>query len=519
MLPEAVIFDLDGVITNTASLHYEAWKYIFDDYLKKSNTQDKGEFTRTDYLKFVDGRPREKGIITFLSSRNIKVNPEDKIVKEIADKKTKKFLSLLQEKGVEVYPPAVNFLKQLKENNIKCALASSSKNARFILSRAGLSDLFSAIVDGVSLQEKNLKGKPEPDMFLYTASSLGVKPQSAVVIEDASSGVAAASGGCFGLVIGVARQDNKNELFSAGADIVVRDLSQINLDWLKMWFKKSPFPLFEYWQKQPSSFYSQENFFLNKDAEVNPFYFKPASYFLKEKEAVFFLDYDGTLTPIVSRPEEAVISQEARDIITALSKKFTVSIVSGRAREDVEKLVGVEGIFYAGSHGFDIARGKKNFILPQAKKAIPLIEKITKQLKEKLSSLEGVIIEDKKFSVAVHYRLVDEINLPIISYEVENIVKREKALRLMRGKKVFEILPSLVWDKGRAVLWIMQALNLNFSSFNVIYIGDDTTDENAFCALKTKGCGILVADNPRPSFANFYLTSPNEVLELFKKLI
>lgn len=148
-----------------------------------------------------------------------------------------------------------------------------------------------------------------------------------------------------------------------------------------------------------------------------------------------------------------------------------------------------------------------------------MIAQISKQLSQELGKIPGILIEEKKFSVAVHYRLVDEKYLPKIKNLVEDMMKRHRALRLMRGKKVFELLPDIAWDKAKAVRWIMQALKISWSSACVVYIGDDVTDEDVFRILRTRGCGILVSEKPQESAADFQLSTINEVKKLFEKII
>ncbi|MFW6134729.1 MAG: trehalose-phosphatase [Elusimicrobiota bacterium] len=237
---------------------------------------------------------------------------------------------------------------------------------------------------------------------------------------------------------------------------------------------------------------------------------------------VFFLDYDGTLTPIVESPELAVITKEMKLTVEKLAKIHTIAIVSGRMREDVQKLVGIKGIFYAGSHGFDIkGPGGFTMIHPVAKKTIPLVTNIIKQLKEKLKDTDGALVEEKKFSVAVHYRKVNKLeDLQYIEGIVENIVQKYDELRLLKGKKVFEILPNIDWDKGKAVRWIMNAFKMPWERTSAFYIGDDTTDEYAFRAIITRGTAILVTDEPsKHSVADFQLQSPKEVKKFFEQVI
>ena len=206
-------------------------------------------------------------------------------------------------------------------------------------------------------------------------------------------------------------------------------------------------------------------------------------------------------------------------MVKKLSQKYTTTIISGRMREDVEKLVGIPGLIYAGSHGFDIKGQQVSMIEPRAEKTIPLISQIIERLKKELSDSQGIIIEEKKFSVAVHYRLADEKSVPGIKTLVQEIIQDNKSLHLMEGKKVFEILPFIDWNKGKAVKWIMNALGINWEDFSVVYIGDDTTDEDAFRMISTRGTSILISDEPKTSAADFMLSSPKEVKELFERVI
>jgi len=217
----------------------------------------------------------------------------------------------------------------------------------------------------------------------------------------------------------------------------------------------------------------------------------------------------------------AKISDAMRDTVKKLAEKFPVSIVSGRMREDVQNLVGIEGLFYAGSHGFDIKGPDFEVIQPKAKEVIPLVEKIIVDLHTQLDKIEGAIIEAKKFSVAVHYRMVEEGSQVVkIKGIVDSIIaENKKDLRLLSGKKVFELLPNMEWDKGKAIRWIVKSMKVDWQNTSVVYIGDDTTDEFAFSAIRTRGTGILVSSIDKNSLAHFKLNSPNQARELFEQII
>jgi len=244
---DAVIFDLDGVITQTALVHSQAWKQMFDNYLKErleKYGEDFKEFShQDDYLPYVDGKPRYQGVKSFLESRGIKLpfgaaedTPDKETVCGIGNRKNIAFNEILEKNGVKEYPSTVELIHTLKKQGIHVGVASSSKNCKQVLEAAGLIDLMETRIDGVVSAELGLNGKPEPDIFITAADKLGVSYDRAVVVEDAVSGVQAGKKGNFGLVLGIAREDNGNELYAGGADIVVEDISEIGFEGIEEWF-------------------------------------------------------------------------------------------------------------------------------------------------------------------------------------------------------------------------------------------------------------------------------------------
>ena len=244
---DAVVFDLDGVITQTALVHGAAWKKMFDGYLKSREErfgEPFREFTHAkDYLPYVDGKPRYKGVASFLESRGIDIpfgepedDPDEETVCALGNRKNVLFNKVLEEDGVRVYDSTVKLLHELKDAGIKIAVASSSKNCKPVLEAAGLIDLFETRVDGVVSAELGLHGKPEPDIFTTACDNMGVSYHRAVVVEDAVSGVQAGKNGNFGLVLGVAREENVQELLVNGGDIVVEDLGEIDIRVIDNWF-------------------------------------------------------------------------------------------------------------------------------------------------------------------------------------------------------------------------------------------------------------------------------------------
>ena len=230
-----------------------------------------------------------------------------------------------------------------------------------------------------------------------------------------------------------------------------------------------------------------------------------------------FLDYDGTLTPIVRHPENAWLSESMRETLRSLAARLPVAILSGRDLDDVRGRVFVDGIVYAGSHGFDIAgAGGLRRELGQA--YLPVLGAAEDELREALDEIPGAQLERKHFSVAAHYRNVNEGDADKVALAVEAVAAKHHELRRINGKKVYELLPDMEWDKGKAVLWLLQTLELERGKALPIYIGDDRTDEEAFSALEKRGIGILVSEQPQATAASYWLKDPEEVECFLKKI-
>ena len=229
-----------------------------------------------------------------------------------------------------------------------------------------------------------------------------------------------------------------------------------------------------------------------------------------------FLDYDGTLSPIVERPEDAVLDPKTREVLQRLARRYPVAIVSGRDLEDVRARVGIEGLSYAGCHGFEIAGPRGNRVHGAAAAAAPQLAAAADQVARDTHDLPGVQLERKRFTLAVHYRRARESDVRAVHGAVERAQARHPALRVTSGKKVFELQPDVDWDKGRAVLWLIETLALQDAL--PVYIGDDVTDEDAFRALAHRGVGIAVQEAPQPTAAQYTLRDPDEVRALLAGL-
>ncbi len=237
-----------------------------------------------------------------------------------------------------------------------------------------------------------------------------------------------------------------------------------------------------------------------------------------DKNVVLFLDYDGTLAPISDTPEKAVMPKYTRDVLNKLKKqaRCKIAIISGRSLANVKKMTGVKGIIYAGNHGLEITgiKGENRPLLTED--YISLVRRLKKVLRNKFFGIHGVLIEDKRLTLSVHYRLADKKNIPKIKkifYESVKPFLIKKIIKITLGKMVFEIRPLSKWNKGQIVLWILDKLNKPIKNKMLpVYIGDDVTDEDAFRALKKKGLTVFVGRRKK-SNALYNINSADEVRE------
>ncbi|SFU97883.1 trehalose-phosphatase [Halomonas korlensis] len=500
---EAGVFDLDGVVTNTARGHCLAWQRLFDTYLSTLAERDSALFQAfdpdEDYRRYLDGKPRYEGVRSFLESRHVYLPfgkpqdpPDQETICGLGNRKQRLFEKLLAEQGVEVFASSIAFIESIRTAGLKTALVSSSKNARDILARVEASHLFDAVVDGIDAERLGLHGKPQPDIFRHAASLLATPPDQAFAIEDALSGVEAASRAGFGLVIGVDRAQQREDLLAHGAHIVIDDLAELMPPGV---VQQDPLP------EALGSF----------DRLVER---------LGRRLPAIFLDYDGTLTPIVDRPELAMLDAAMRATLARLAQRCTVAIVSGRDRANVAELVGIDNLIYAGSHGFDIT-GPDGLHMQHecAAEFLPTLDSAENELRARLADVPGVLVERKRFAIATHYRLVAERDVDRVRAAVASVVGEHPQLRQTGGKKVFELRPQLSWDKGKAVVWLLEALDLADDAVMPIYLGDDETDEDAFVALRERGgLGVFVGDASHATAASYRLDNTDAVRRFLGRL-
>ncbi len=501
---DAVLFDLDGVITDTAAIHEAAWKQLFDDYLasrEPAESENHDPFTPEDYRHHIDGRPRYDGVRDFLASRGITLpqgSPGEPggaaTVCGLGNRKQELFAARIAA-GVPVFASTVALIKRLKDTGIGVGVFSASRNCATVLESAGIDGLFAARVDGVVAGDLGLAGKPDPAVLLETARRLGVRPGRAVVVEDSEVGVRAGRDGGFCLVIGVDRSgDRASRLLECGADTVVGDLAEIGVRAIDRRMSALPDALRSFGQI--------------------------AGVVTARRPAIFF-DFDGTLSEIVDEPGAATLVPGAERALTALAALYPVAVLSGRGLADIRDRIGIPGLWYAGSHGFEIVGPDgAEHSNETAAAAVPALASAAAELAERLARIDGVAVEHKRYAVAVHYRNAAASAAGTVTAAVHDVGRR-LGLKVTSGRMVVELRPDIDWDKGRTLEWIADQIPGREPPLP-IFLGDDLTDEDAFDAVLHDGIGIVVRhteDGDRATAARYSLEDPDRVREFVERLV
>lgn len=511
---QGVIFDLDGVLTDTARVHAAAWKQLFDEYLAQRperRGEDHRPFTPEDYLSHVDGRPRGDGVESFLSSRGIHLPlgsptdpPGSETVWGLGNRKNEQFLERLEHDGVHVFDDALALVERLHDRQVPIAVISASRNCERVLRAAGLHRYFAVRVDGVVAEELGLPGKPDPAVFLEAARRLGVAAELTVVIEDARAGVEAGRRGGFGLVVGVDRTGSGG-LAAAGADAVVSDLREIEVVAL------------DQDRRGPTDAPVRD-----VDDVPDALRFWPAvAAHMGQRRPVLFLDFDGTLTPIVDRPHDVVLPEAAAAALRRVAELTTVAVITGRDLRDIRRLMDLDSIWYAGSHGFEIGGpDDQHHEIDDAAAALPDLDRAQHDLESLVGDIPGAEVDRKRFSIATHYRNVPEDRVADVVAAAEQVAARY-GFRSAGDRKVVEVQPAIDWHKGRALQFLLHELGLDEEQVVPIFVGDGSTDEDAFASIADTGIGIVVRHHERSTpftAATFALDGPEVVPALLDRV-
>jgi trehalose 6-phosphate phosphatase len=373
---------------------------------------------------------------------------------------------------------ATTLVRRLQDAGVGTAFVSSS--------RASGDALISVVAeDGAE--------KPGPALLLEAANRLGARPGRCVVVADAEAGVAGGREGGFALVIGVDRTGDGDRLCHQGADVVVADLREVTVRTGDRRMSELPDGMQALDQVHRAG----------------------------APPAVFF-DFDGTLSEIVNDPASARLTAGAQKALELLAARCPVAVLSGRDLADVSERVGLAGIWYAGSHGFELTSPDGTHHQNDAAAAsIAVLDRVALRLRDQLAAIAGVVVEHKRFAVAVHYRNAARDRIGEVAAAVR-AAGRRNALRVTTGREIIELRPNIDWDKGKTLRWVIDHLHdAGSGSFLPIYLGDDLTDEDAFDAVRQDGIGIVVRhtdDGDRATAARFALDSPAQVSEFTWRL-
>jgi trehalose-phosphatase len=381
--------------------------------------------------------------------------------------------------------------RKLQGIDVAAAAYSSSPQCQRALKAAGIDDLFGVCIDGIAGERGSVE-KPNPAVLLEAASRLGVRPQRCVVIESSEAGVAAARTVGFALVVGIDGTGTADELARRGADVVLTDVAEITVRTGDKRMSELPNALASYGQLIGIT---------------------------GARESMLFLDYDGTLSPIVSDPDAARLVDGADEALELVAEVCPIAILSGRDLADVRSRVDVPGLWYAGSHGFELTGPDGTHHQNEAASVfVPILAGAAAELRDSLAHVPGLRLEHKRFAVAVHFREVAPDRVGEIVAAVHQLGARA-GLRVTSGRKLVELRPDMDWDKGTTLAWIRDRVDPS-SALLPIYIGDDLTDEDAFDAIEFDGIGIAVRhdeDGDRKTAAHFTLESPAQVREFLHR--
>ena len=383
--------------------------------------------------------------------------------------------------GVAVVDSTVKLVRKLLDAGVASAVYGLRPGGQQLLKAAEIDDLFGACAEGGL-------GSVLTDLI----GELGVRAERSIVVDSDGAGVAAAHEGGFALVVGVARTGNADELRSCGADVVVADLEEVSVRRGDRRMSELPDAVKSYGQLIGV---------------------------LDARDPVLFLDYDGTLSPIVADPGAATLVEGAAEALQSLASQCPVAILSGRDLADIRARVPIPGIWFAGSHGFELTgpdgTSHRN---DAADAAVALLERAAAELEEALAEIPGVRVEHKRFAVAVHYREVASEHIGEVVSATHKLGQRD-GLRVTNGRMLVELRPDIDWDKGTTLAWIRDRIDPD-GRLLPIYIGDDLTDEDAFEAVEFDGIGIVVRhdeDGDRKTAARFSLQSPDQVREFVRR--
>lgn len=387
--------------------------------------------------------------------------------------------------GATVSASTVEFLRRLRSAGIATSVYSTRGDGARVLEEAGVADLFVGCVDGCAAE-----GTPP---LADAAKLLGARPDRCAIFDSTEAGVAAGRDGGFALVVGFDRTGHAEKLRRCGADVVIGDLVAVSV---RLGYQR-----------------------LSTLDDALDCYGEIAS-LVPTRRPVVLLDFDGTVSEIVDEPDTATLTRGAAEAIRAIAKLCPVAILSGRTLPDIKRRVGLTGVWYAGSHGVELVSPEGQYHeIHDAAAAAGVLDSASEAIEKRLARIDGVLVENKHFAVAVHYRNVAAEQVPLVLGTVR-VIGQAKNLRVTTGRKAVELRPNIDWDKGKAVDWIINQID-GCELMLPLYVGDDLTDEDAFDVVRQRGIGVIVRqtdDGDRPTAARFAVDDPAAVCRLLQTL-
>lgn len=479
---DGVLFVLEELLVRSAELHASAWKEAFDEFLaeRAAGTARTPEpfLPARDYVLHVRGNPTEVAAERLLAARRLTLplgrpgdGPHAATVFGLANRVHRQRLARLRAGSLQVNEAALQFAETLHRSGFRLAAVSLDRHAEELLRAAELAKLFHAWVDGRDVARLHLAVPPAPDLWVEALRRLEVSPQRAAAFVTGAEQVSGA------------RSAGVATVWDAQADASIFDA----------------FGVVFAATSRPGTAAVLPSALVHVDTIAQA-----------GRPTALFLDFDGTLTGITGTPQEASMSDAVRDTVAAIaSRGVPVAVVSGRDLDNLQARVGLSTLYYAGSHGFDIAGPEGlRYEHPEGLAQLPALDAAERFLREQLGDLTGALVERKRFALAAHYRLVAPARVQRVEEAVTAALAMFKGLRASRGKKVIELLPAVEWHKGRAMLWLLERMAPGAWP---VYVGDDQTDEDAFALLRDHGTGIAVQEHPSPTAARFRLAGPHEV--------
>lgn len=485
---DGVLFTLDDVLVQTDAVFSSAWREVFDEFLARHfpGAGHSPFDLQQDYATHVRGRMPFEAAQRLLEARHLAMpagrpndSPRSLSIWGLANAAQARISARLHGVPPTSYEPAVRLARTLRRCGIRVAAVSLARQAEEVLRATGMAALFHARVDGRDMERFRLHAWPAPDLWREALRRLEVPATRAAAFVGGSAQAEAAR------AVGITTVWDVTEA-PAGHPVL--------------------FELFTVVLPATAA-----------DEQILPSALQTVERLVPPGcTTALFLDFDGTLTRITPTPREATLAPVVRDALASLATRMPVAIVSGRDLDNLRERVALSNVWYAGSHGFDIAGPDGLSYQPaEALASLPALDAAERFLREQLTDVAGALVERKRFALAAHYRLVVPGEVQRVKDAAEAALTLTSGLRASPGKKVIELLPDIDWHKGRAMQWLLERM---VPETWPIYIGDDHSDEDAFTLLVGHGTGIVVQEQPAPSAARYRLRDPDEVLRFLSRL-